>query len=103
MHNVVLQIAIYLFPWLHVLCDLVPNDTKWKTIHGRKRRATPVYSTCKGTKLIAGPRQYDLFVFRVNRDSGVEDVSNYLKETDDTITVVDNYLLTDIKCKFLAR
>ena len=44
---------------------------------------------------MAGPRQYDLFVFRVNRNSGVEDVSNYIKETDDTISVVDSYCLTD--------
>ena len=71
------------------------DDAKWKTIPGRKRRTTPVYGNRKGTKLIAGPRQYDLFVFRVNSDSGVDDVSNYIKETDDTITVVDNYCLTD--------
>ena len=71
------------------------DGTKWKTIHGRKRKSTPVYGNRKGTKLMAGPRQYDLFVFRVNRDSGVEDVSNYIKETDDTISVVDSYCLTD--------
>ena len=30
MHNIVLHISIYLFPWLHVLCDLRPinNDRK---------------------------------------------------------------------------
>ena len=30
MHNIVLYISIYLFPWLHVLCDLSPinNDRK---------------------------------------------------------------------------
>ena len=44
---------------------------------------------------MAGPRQHDLFVFHVNRDSGVEDISNYIKKTDDTITVVDSYCLTD--------
>ena len=28
MHNIVLHIIIYVFPWLHVLCDLSPinND-----------------------------------------------------------------------------
>ena len=44
---------------------------------------------------MAGPSQYNLFVFHVNRDSGVGDVSNYIKKTDDTITVVDSYCLTD--------
>ena len=27
MHNIVLDISVYLFPWLHVLCDLSSINT----------------------------------------------------------------------------
>ena len=64
-------------------------------VHGQKCQTTPVYGNRKGTKLMAGPHRYDLLVFHVNRNSGVEDASNYIKETDDTISVVDSYCLTD--------
>ena len=30
MHNIVLHITIYLFPWLHVLCDLSPINNARK-------------------------------------------------------------------------
>ena len=30
MHNIVLHISIYLFPWLHVLCDLSPINNARK-------------------------------------------------------------------------
>ena len=30
MHNIVLQISIYLFSWLHVLCDLSPINNARK-------------------------------------------------------------------------
>ena len=30
MHNIVLHMSIYLFPWLHVLCDLSPINNARK-------------------------------------------------------------------------
>ena len=30
MHNIVLHITIYLFPWSHVLCDLSPINNAGK-------------------------------------------------------------------------
>ena len=30
MHNIVLHISIYIFPWLHVLCDLRSNNNDRK-------------------------------------------------------------------------
>ena len=35
MHYIVLHITIYLFPWLHVLCDLSPINNARKHIHIR--------------------------------------------------------------------
>ena len=32
MHNIVLHITIYLFPWLHVLCDLSPINNARKHV-----------------------------------------------------------------------
>ena len=77
-----------------LLNNLNDRDKPWKDIHGHKRRSNAIYGKRTGTSLTAGPRQHELFIFRVAVQYTENDVSDYIKNTDSTIRVISTERLT---------
>ena len=77
-----------------LLNNLNDRDKPWKDIHGYKRRSNAIYGKRTGTSLTAGPRQHELFIFRVAVQYTENDVSDYIKNTDSTIRVISTERLT---------
>ncbi len=66
------------------------GSAPWTTAGPRRRnRIPPVYGNRKGTTLSAGPREYELFVFRVGEQYTGDNVSKYVTDTDSDITVMN--------------
>ena len=58
------------------------------------RRSNAIYGKRTGTSLTAGPRQHELFIFRVAVQYTENDVSDYIKNTDSTLRVISTERLT---------
>ena len=56
-------------------------DAEKKNDTGKIPKIKPVYGTRQGSLLRVGPRWYDLFVFRVDKDISDELVKEFLKES----------------------